>query len=86
MIRKIRCSKIIYETGGEDKFLFVEGWGISFSKAFKIIKNNFSVTQNFILKGIKEYICNFSADNNSILNNEEIHYKLEYKERECEYK
>ena len=84
MIRKIRCSKIIYEIGGEDKFLFVEGWGISYNKAFKILKNNVIGNTNFIIKGIKDYIAIFSVNNSSILNDGEIQYTLEYKERDGE--
>ena len=81
--RRIRCSKIIYEIGGEDKFLFYEGWGTSYKKAFKILNNVIGNT-NFIIKGIQDYIAIFSVNIYSILNEGEIKYTLEYKERECE--
>lgn len=84
MIRKIRCSKIIYEIGGEDKFLFVEGWGTSYNKAFKILKNNVIGNTNFIIKGIKDYIATFSVNNFSILNDGEIKYSVLYMERDGE--
>lgn len=84
MTRKIRCSKIIYETGGEDKYYFIPGWGVSYNKAFKILKNDVVGNTNFILKGIKEHICYVAIDECSILNNGEIQYIIDYKERECE--